>query len=433
MIFLFDDWIIQNKKPPLIIGKGPTYDLISKICSNKYLTIGLNHTISKQKVDIGHAIDIEVVEDLKEQILENCKYFLMPWYPNKNFEVGDKNLDELSQTNKTLATLKEQARLLTYNRKNGKTPCRLGGASILPIFFSGDTVFQLLSVLGQKTIYSIGLDGGCSYSKEYNKYVPLENSRKSFDEQFSAINKIMEITGSKLIRLGDLEPLHIFVGSQQQQYVPSMVLKNSIMKNTHNPVFFNMLCDFPISFKMPKKEENKPRTPFSFQRFLIPSLMNNTGTAFYLDSDMQVFGDLSDLLNLSFDDSEVICCTGMEKYGHWKGSEYAVLMINCEKAKWDINNIVGLLDSGELSYEDLMFKFKLAKVKKEIPPEWNSLDVYEDKKTKLLHYTDMSRQPWIFPNHPYENLWLAGLQDSIKNNILTLDIVENHKSLGFIR
>lgn len=435
MIRLFDTWLKDRRENNsfLMIGKGPTYELINNIDLSKYTTIGLNHVVKTTKVNLAHAIDIEVVTEVGEPLLENCEYFLMPWYPNTQFNPSYKDLENYCKEIPILNELKESGRLLTYNRINGIKPCPLGGIPILPRFFSGDTVFQLLAFLGEKTVYSVGVDGGTTYSDSYSDYTPLQNTQKTFDNQFLAINQIEGLTGSKFIRIGDLEPLHVFVGSQEEQRVPSLVLKASIMRHTNNPVYFTNLADEQLEFRIPADPRNRPRTPFSFQRFMIPTLMNGSGKAFYLDSDMQVFDDMADLLSIPFDDHNVIACSGMEKYNHWKGSEYAVLILDCEAIDWSLDTIVDSLDSGQMTYEELMFDFKMAKVKHAIPAEWNSLDVYEEDSTKLLHYTDMSRQPWRFSNHPHKDVWRSGLLQALEMGVLSTEMYESHCRKGYIK
>ena len=46
MIKLFDTWLTEeNNKPFLMIGKGPTYNLINNIDTEQYTTLGLNHVV----------------------------------------------------------------------------------------------------------------------------------------------------------------------------------------------------------------------------------------------------------------------------------------------------------------------------------------------------------------------------------------------------
>lgn len=433
MIKLFDDWIISEdrpNKPFLMMGKGPSLDLEENIDKSKYICLGLNHIPEKHKVTIAHAIDYEVIKEAGSSICMNAEYLLMPWHPNVGFKPYEKNLQDLCKDDPVLSRFEKTGKLLTYNRM-GSSPCPLGGKPVNLIFFSGDSVFQLLSLLGEEVVYSIGVDGGKTYNKDFEKLTPLENGRDSFDDQFKVIKMISDTVGSKFVRLADLEPIKVFVGTQYEQTVPSMVLKNSIMENTKNPVFFNMLSDFDLPYKIPNDPKNRPRTPFSFQRFMIPTL--TTGKAFYLDSDMQVFGDMADLLDLDFEDAEILACSGMEKYKHWKGSEYAFLLMDCDKINWDINKIVNDLDSNNLTYEELMFEFKIAKVKHIISADWNSLDHYEEGVTKLLHYTDMARQPWRAVNHPYEDIWKKGLFNALDKKVLNHHVYDDHRSRGFIR
>ena len=433
MIKLFDDWIKSNKygnKPYLMMGKGPSLALHNKIDRTKYISLGLNHVPEKHKVDVGHAIDYEVIKEAGTSIVNNCEYLLMPWYPNLGFRPHTKNLDELCKEDPILNRFKKGGQLLTYNRY-GTPPCPLGGKPINLIFFSGDSVFQLLSMLGEPVIYSIGIDGGNKYNEDFNRLTPLENGRDSFDDQFKVIDEVSKMVGSKMVRLADLETVKVFCGSQYEQLVPAMVLKSSIMEHTHHPVEFSILSDYNITHKMPDDPRNRPRTPFSFQRFMIPSL--TSGKAFYLDSDMEVFGDMGELLNLDFGDAEVLACSGMDKYSHWKGSEYAMLLMDCDKIDWDINKIVADLDAGKMNYEELMFDFKVAKVGHKIPPEWNSLDEYEEGVTKLLHYTDMSKQPWRSPAHPHEGVWRKALLKALDKRVVDHHLYADHKLRGFIR
>jgi len=433
MIKLFDDWIKSNeydKKPFLMMGKGPSLELENKIDRSKYISLGLNHLPETYKVEVAHAIDCEVLDEAGTALVKNAEYLVMPWYPNHKFKPHTKNLEELCKENAILDRFRKAGRLLTYNRMHCP-PCPLGGKPINLIFFSGDSVFQLLSVLGEPVIYSIGIDGGSTYDKQFDHLKPLENGRNDFNDQFRVIDQVSQMVGSKMVRIADLDPIKVFVGSQYEQKVPAEVLKKSIMENTHHPVEFNNLYDFNVNHKTPKDPKNRPRTPFSFQRFMIPSLTE--GKAFYLDSDMQVFGDMAELLDLDFGDAEVLACSGMEKYAHWKGSEYAFLLLDCDKINWNIDKIVEDLDSNKINYEELMFDFKIAKVKHSISPDWNSLDHYEEGVTKLIHYTDMARQPWRVPNHPHEDLWIKGLRRAIKSSNSAAYLYSEHKQKGFVR
>jgi hypothetical protein len=48
-----------------------------------------------------------------------------------------------------------------------------------------------------------------------------------------------------------------------------------------------------------------------------------------------------------------------------------------------------------------------------IPTFWNSLNVYEDATTRLLHYTKEPKQPWYKPGHALAHFWEAELVKAI--------------------
>ena len=110
-----------------------------------------------------------------------------------------KNIESLSKSDKILKRLREEDRLITYNR--GGTNCKFGGKIVFCLNFNGDTTFNLLSVHGQKKIYSLGIDGGKLYSDSFSGYKPLQNGRDSFDSQFTAVGDISKKYNSELIRL----------------------------------------------------------------------------------------------------------------------------------------------------------------------------------------------------------------------------------------
>jgi len=164
MLTLFDEWSKTQDKPYLMLGKGPSMSYMPDVRTQNYTTIGLNHVVEQVKVDIAHAIDIEVLHDCGQAIKENAEYLMMPWYPNKGFRPHEKTIHDLIQTNDILQFFYDRDKLLTYNRDMSSAPgreyeeCVLGGNYIPTLFFSGDTVFNLLSINGEKKIYSLGVD-----------------------------------------------------------------------------------------------------------------------------------------------------------------------------------------------------------------------------------------------------------------------------------
>lgn len=227
--------------------------------------------------------------------------------------------------------------------------------------------------------------------------------------------------------------IKVFVGSTPEQLIPSLVLDYSIKKYTNIPSTVTPLYQLDVKHRTPKNPRSRPRTPFSFQRFFIPSLTD--GIAFYMDSDMLVLTDMAPLLDYDFDGADGLSAAGMESFDKWADSNYAMLMLDCDNISWNVDSIVNMLDEERLTYEELMFQFKHAKINAKLGErgQWNSLDYYEKDHTSLLHYTDMGTQPWKFGGHPLQHLWVDHLREAVESGFIDKELYEEHVSLGYIR
>ena len=238
------------------------------------------------------------------------------------------------------------------------------------------------------------------------------------------------------VKKNKTEGLKVFVGAEMVELVPTKVLESSIHSRTSVPVevkaLYEAMKEKGIKVPMPLKPENQPRTNFSFHRWCIPQLCDYKGKALYCDSDQIVLEDIAELLKL-FDkhpDKSVIILSDNKKY-----IETSVMLIDCERARWDIKDIVKRLDSDELNYQSLMFNMAHMKSEEYIvgaDANWNSLDQYEEGKTKLLHYTHRSNQPWKQGLSKYTNLWMEELKKAIKNNYVSEDLLRRHVEKNFL-
>ena len=227
-------------------------------------------------------------------------------------------------------------------------------------------------------------------------------------------------------------PVRVYVGSQDAQMVPVKVLEYSIRKRTDLVVEVVPLHHAEIEFPTPRDVRNRPRTPFSFQRFYIPQLAGYRGRAIYLDSDMQVFRDIRELWSLPFDGADLLAAWELAESS--RRPQFSVMLLNCDALRWDLHEIVGALDRGELTYETLMYEMKIARhIRTAIDPTWNSLERYEADKTSLLHYTDMTRQPWISRENPLGGLWVRELIAAVERGFIGRELVEAHVGEGHLR
>lgn len=226
-------------------------------------------------------------------------------------------------------------------------------------------------------------------------------------------------------------PIRIFIASTPAEWLPARVLEFSIRETTSATVDILQLHTFNRPIPTPVKASNRPRTPFSFQRFLIPELCGQLGQAIYLDADMQVFRDIEMLWHFPMEgcDLQTVSQGNKDRRG-----QFSVMLLDCAKLGWNIDAIVASLDKGELNYEQLMYEMRVAeKIGRDIPSEWNSLEYYDAARTALVHYTDMNTQPWVSRSNPLEAIWVNCLMRAVKTDFISIEEIKREVLSGHIR
>jgi hypothetical protein len=225
--------------------------------------------------------------------------------------------------------------------------------------------------------------------------------------------------------------IKIFVASTKSEWLPLKVLEFSIQELCSNSVEVYSINNFARVIPTPKKINNRPKTPFSFQRFLIPELCGYSGKAIYLDADMQVFRDISELWNHDFSGCDLQTVQVAKK---GRRGQFSVMLLDCKALGWNVEQIVADLDTGKLNYAALMYEMRVAKkIGRDISSSWNSLEFYEPGKTSLLHYTDMNTQPWISIYNPLGYLWISCLRRAMLKGFIKRSELLREIELGHVR
>jgi hypothetical protein len=422
----------------LIIGKGPSFDLIKNINLSEYKTIGLNHIVKEQKVDLCHLIDFDVFEKCEKEIYENAKCLVLPINPHFYNKPRNLTLVDLIKQNKTLKKLNKEGRLFWYNhlKKNRlltiKNIKRVLYKDIDVKYFSAEAALSILAQNNIKDVYSVGIDGGSSYSNNFSTETLLANGRSSFDAQFEEMVKTIKNYHVVYSPINASYPIRVYVGSQEEQMLCVKVLEYSIKKHTKADVEVIPMHKSGINYGIPKDPKNRQRTPFSFQRFLIPQLNNYKGRAIYVDSDMQVFQDIRQLYNLPMGSCDLL--TVENRNPNNRKLQFSVMLLDCEKLKWNINDIIYKLDNEDLTYDSLMKEMKVANnMAVRIPYYWNCLEWYKKSESALVHYTDMDKQPWVKTNNKLCDIWLKDLIMAIKDGFISINYIKEHIEKGWVR
>lgn len=392
----------------------------------------------EQRVDFAHIIDIDVVEDCEDSLRSNAKWLVMPRVPHVECKPTALALSDFVQTMPVLREFAEQGRLLCYplwSERPTENTNPIKGT------FSGSVVINLLGRMGIRNICTLGIDGGQSYSETFGDLTDktlFRNGHSSFDIQFSEIHSTKEEFQMSIEPL--VEPIRVFVGCDDSMMIPARVLEYSIRKHTQHPVQVFYMRNMPVP--QPKDPKNRPGTGFSFNRFLIPKLAGYEGKAIYLDADMLVFDDIAKLWNTPLEGKSVLCSTQHDVPKGWEnkqnndhgegrywtpGRQMSVMLMDCSKLDWDLDQIIAGLDEGKYSYKQLMAEFCILPedaIGDSIPNEWNCLEWYERDRSQLVHFTVVPIQPWRNDRSPMNTFWEDAYREALTAGAVPMETVE---------
>lgn len=225
--------------------------------------------------------------------------------------------------------------------------------------------------------------------------------------------------------------VRVFVAASDGEWLPMRVLEFSMRETSALPVEVSAIASFGKTIPQPRELRNRPRTPFSFQRFLIPEICGYQGRAIYLDADMQVFTDIGEVWTHDMGGHDLLAVS--EGTAGRKG-QFSVMLLDCAKLRWRIADIVRGLDEGRYTYEDLMHGMCVAdSVGRTLDPAWNSLETHAPGITRLLHYTDMDTQPWVSTANPNGHLWVGCLRRAVSAGFITSEDLHREVSAGHVR
>ncbi len=203
--------------------------------------------------------------------------------------------------------------------------------------------------------------------------------------------------GTNTEKNGEEEMIKVFVGTDDLQQDAEKVLEYSIRTNTKDDVNLTFM----------RLGWQTPPTGFSSHRYLIPKLCNYKGYAIYLDVDMLVLGDLSELWN--YKTKGKWCITHFNKKNRDE-----VSVIDCSAFR-DLpkENQLKMISGKQMARSIInsgVDGSRASRYLKNIPKTWNhqrlcmgaskALLCSDDScdgqlgETKLIHYTNLRAQPW---------------------------------------
>lgn len=182
----------------------------------------------------------------------------------------------------------------------------------------------------------------------------------------------METMEPKQDAIARPETLYIFIGYDPRQPVAYNVLQQSILVRATKPVAITPLVIQTLPFK------RMGLTPFTYTRFLVPFLMGYKGWGLFLDADIVLRDDISQLFDLRDDKYAVMVSKNVHRF-EWA----SVMLFNCAKCE--------ILTPEYCEVADALHQIRWAKDEEigDLPREWNHLVGYDEERpdAKLVHYT----------------------------------------------
>lgn len=235
-----------------------------------------------------------------------------------------------------------------------------------------------------------------------------------------------------------VSPIRVSIGTEPKQYIPSEVLKSSILRRSSRPVeFTESCCDgvwHPVTGDAPK---TKRGTAFSDWRWFVPSVYQHAGRAIYLDADQVVLSDIAELWDSLPHTKWIAAVRNAEGFFGKKVPEKrkwqtSVMVMNCCECTWHPGLLINTVNRGEIKYADYMqAKWIDDECLHELDPAWNHFGICNER-TRLLHWSHVATQPYRNPQHPTANIFRQELLASVDAGHVQRDRITEEVSRGHL-
>ena len=211
----------------------------------------------------------------------------------------------------------------------------------------------------------------------------------------------------------------IFIGYDPKETVAYHVLAHSILRQARGPVSITPVARGHLGGLYTRPRGDKESTEFSMTRFLVPYLAGYDGPALFMDCDMLVQGDITELLvyPAAFPDVAVFCCQhdytpsvttkflGQQQTAYPRKNWSSLMLFNASHCRALTPDYV----NGATGLELHRFQWTTDDKVGALPIEWNWLieDYEPNAKARILHWTNGG--PWFadYATCEHAALWYA--------------------------
>jgi len=222
--------------------------------------------------------------------------------------------------------------------------------------------------------------------------------------------------------------INIFIGYDSKEKIAHHILSESILRHSTKPVAITPIYLPNIKDDFVRERNNLSSTEFSFSRFIIPHLMNYQGWALFMDCDMLMMTDISELWRLRDDKYAVQVCKhdytpkdetkflGQVQTKYAKKNWSSFMLMNCKKCTTLTPDYVNKASGLELHQFKWLENEELIG---SLPLEWNWLvGEYPYKEdVKNVHYTKGGPYFENYKGYDYTIDWFKLYHQTIEVNL----------------
>lgn len=210
-----------------------------------------------------------------------------------------------------------------------------------------------------------------------------------------------------------VEKLEVYIGTEPDFWLPTEVLRYSILSRTKSPVVFTEIKEVPTK---------KFISPYSgLKRFFVPQLNNYKSKALYLNSGALVLCDIEEILNMDMKNHGALA---RPKLSGVRGFYTGVMLLDCPRLKWNADALLEKAVNHDI-YTKTVWGMEGGIVSSDLgplPEEYNHFDNYQPN-TKIVVFSDFANAPWKNGNHPQAELFRSELKKAIEDKEIPLDLV----------
>lgn len=236
----------------------------------------------------------------------------------------------------------------------------------------------------------------------------------------------------------------IFIGYDPREDIAYQVCKHSILKRTPDAIIQPLIKkELEAQNWYTRPIDKLASTEFTFTRFLVPALMDHKGWALFIDCDMLLQSDITELFKLAdnqyavmvvkhaFHPTHTIKMDGKKQSRYPRKNWSSVMLFNCSHPSNKI--LTKELVNDETKDGAYFHRFTWLKDEEigTLHHEWNYLvghHYLHDGLPKLIHYTEGG--PW-FKNYYMQHLsveWRDEYKDMTGKDFLITDTIDYEAS-----